>query len=81
MVIISGVPIFRIFTVIHPLYAYVSDVSMATWNDLRIESVFALISGVVGLVGTILTVKPFCLKTKPRLPLITAILGMILSCK
>lgn len=56
------------------------DVSMATWNDLRIESVFALISGVVGLVGTILTVKPFCLKTKPRLPLITAILGMILSC-
>lgn len=56
------------------------DVSMSTWNDLRIESVFALISGIVGLVGTILTIKPFCLKPRPRLPLIAAILGMILSC-
>ena len=59
----------------------VSDVSISTWNDLRVESVFALLSGFVGLVGVILTLKPFSLKINRRITLILAICGMVISCE
>ena len=55
--------------------------SISTWNDLRVESVFALLSGFVGLVGVILTLKPVSLKINRRMTLILAICGMVISCE
>lgn len=56
------------------------DVSLSTWNDLRLESSLSVVFGVLGVLGTILTVKPLCLKTKPRIPVAMAVCGMLLSC-
>ncbi|XP_045193109.2 uncharacterized protein LOC123549248 [Mercenaria mercenaria] len=53
---------------------------MATWNDLRVETIIGLCACVIGLVGTLLTVKPFCLKGRQRVTTIVGICGMVLSC-
>jgi uncharacterized membrane protein len=54
---------------------------VATWHNIRIETIFALAAGAVGFVGTLLTVKPLCLIGRQRVTAIIGVIGLVLSCR
>ena len=64
---------------LHVLFRSLSDINMAMWNNLRVESLFSVVACALGLLFLLASLRPCC--EQPRLPLYLGSLAFFASGK